>query len=300
MSKHLPLTALRTFEVAARHGNFSRAADELSVCQSAVSHQVRHLEQWIGRPLFDRSSKTPRLLPHGELLADAMTEAISGIETACRRTRVQHENSLTIAAIPSVASCWLIPRMADFRSAHPDITVRIMYAFHGQEIDFGETDFAIVFSKSTPDRLSAHYEKLFDGDSVPVCSRQYHQTNGPLDTPERIGSSDLLRDAEHDGWADWFANSGCSGGTSHRELLYGDFNLLRAATLAGQGVALCPTAIIHDDLVTRRLVQLSDIAVHTEYGYYLLEPARPELTRTDAVGVFRKWLLENARTYRDN
>lgn len=298
MSKHLPLTALRTFEVAARYSSFSRAADELNVCQSAVSHQVRHLEEWIGQPLFDRSSKKPRLLAHGAALADALSVAISGIEAACQRARAHHEDSLTIAVIPSVASCWLIPRMAEFRAQHPDITVRIMYAFHGQEIDFRETDFAVIFSKGTPDRLAPNYEKIFSGDSAPVCSRQYFEANSPLDSPERIKASDLLRDAEHDGWADWFNKTGCSGEAPVRDLLYGDFNLLRSATLAGQGVALCPTSIIHDDLITKRLVQLSDVCVHSEYGYYLLEPARPALSRADAIGVFRAWLMEKAARQR--
>ncbi len=299
MPKHLPFTALRTFEVAARHGNFGRAASELNVCQSAVSHQIRHLEEWIGRPLFDRSAKVPRLLPHGEVLADSLGMAISSIGAACERAKAHAERGLTIAVIPSVASCWLIPNMAEFRANHPDITVRFVYAFHGQHIDYSEVDVAIVFSKPPSDSLASRHVKLFDGDSAPVCSRQYLDANGPFETPASIVASDLLRDAEHDGWPAWFAKTGNPLHAPALDPEFGDFNLLRSATLAGQGVALCPISILSDDFVSNRLVQLSDVCVHTEYGYYMLEPARPAPARSAAIDVFRTWLLEKVSAETD-
>ena len=104
-----PLGALRVFEAAARHGSFSRAADELCVTQSAVSHQVRSLEAWLGASLFERQGNRATLLPHGAELAVALGRSFGDIEAACRRTRRAGVAApLTVAAIPSVALCWLI------------------------------------------------------------------------------------------------------------------------------------------------------------------------------------------------
>ena len=103
------LGALRVFEAVARHGSFSRAADELCVTQSAVSHQVRRLEEWFGAPLFARSGNRATLLPHGTELSAALSRSFAEIDTACRRARrVAGPPSLTVAVIPSVAICWLI------------------------------------------------------------------------------------------------------------------------------------------------------------------------------------------------
>lgn len=141
-----PLNALRAFEAVARLGSFRAAAEALFVTQSAISHQIRNVEDWLGKPLFEREGNRTRLLPHGADLARSLAGSLAEIEAACNRARNTGQ-ALVIAAIPSVAMCWLIPRLSRFRTAHPEIEVRIVYAMHGREINFHDVHLAFVFAK---------------------------------------------------------------------------------------------------------------------------------------------------------
>lgn len=268
----LPLKALCVFEAVARCGSFKDAAIELCVSQSAVSHQIKHLEAWFDRPLFDRSGQRPQLLPHGTILANALQHSLHDIGAACQLARGSaRPRALVIASIPSVAICWLIPRLAGFKARHPDISTRTVYAFHGQDIDFSQVDLAFVFANSLPD-LPGHHARLFQpGTSVPVCSPALRDTLDQTVLTEAIIDAGLLHDADLDGWSEWLALAGLYPVPPVTGPVFEDFNLLRAAALAGQGVALCPRALIGTDLAFSRLVQLSDIAVNQNFNYYLIE-----------------------------
>lgn len=261
----VPLNAVRAFDAVVRAGSFKAAAERLCVTQSAVSHQVRHLEDWLGRPLFDRTGPRPRLLPEGEDLARVAALSLDGIAVACARLRpvAREARPLVIAAIPSVALCWLIPRLAGFRAAHPGVEVRIVYAFHGQEIDFAEVDLAFVYATGPmPPVPGADAELFLPGESVPVVS--------PALAGRAIGGLPLLHDTDEGGWRAWFARAG-GAPEQWSGPVFQDFNLLRAAALAGQGVALCPRAMIRDDLEAGRLCLLSEVSVMEASGYYLLQ-----------------------------
>lgn len=286
-----PLTALRAFEAVARLGSFNAAAKALFVTQSAVSHQVRHLETWLDQPLFDRSGARPRLLARGEALARDLTLAFGGIEAACARARVSEKpESLVIAAIPSVALCWLIPRLSSFRNAHPDISVRIIYAIHGQDIDFREVDLAFTYAASPPALPGVQTELFLPGVSVPVCSPAVATglATGSV-TPEAMLQAGFLHDSDTSGWEDWLSRAGGGGAVPLDGPVFEDFNLLRAAALAGQGIALCPIAMIRDDLQSGQLVHLSDRTALDGYGYYLnvAQTMDPAMDRPGAI--FRDW-----------
>ncbi len=268
----LPLNALRVFESVVRHGSFRAAADELCVSQSAVSHQIRHLEQWFDAPLFDRSGSRPQALQRAEELADTLRHSLAEIERACERARPRTSGAadLVIAAIPSVAVCWLIPQLSDFRQQYPDVTIRIIYAFHGQTLDLSDLDFAFIYADGEPRIPATRATCLLPGASVPVCSPSVAATLRGQDilTADNIS---FLHDSDTLGWQQWFRRAAAQ----ERELpgaVFEDFNLLRAAALAGQGVALCPPAMLQDDLNCGRLVQLSNIMVKESWNYYLLEP----------------------------
>ena len=146
MSENLPLNALRAFEAVVRTGSFKTAAEQLFVTQSAVSHQVKHLEEWFGTPLFEREGNRPKPLPAAQELARVLTLSFGQIATACQQVRADaSQTALVIAAIPSVALLWLIPRLQGFREAHPEIDVRIVYAMHGRDVDFRAVHLAFVF-----------------------------------------------------------------------------------------------------------------------------------------------------------
>lgn len=294
MAGQIPLKALRAFESVVRNNSFSRAAEELHVTQSAISHQVAGLEAWMGRPLFDRSGSRPKILAHGALLAVSLSAAFSEITEACDRARRPATgNSLTIAVIPSVATCWLIPRLSGFRADWPDINLRVMYAIHGQPINFADCDVAVIYARNAPEITGAVVTELLSGTSAPVCSHSFLQAHGPLDRPGQIVAAGVLHDTDISGWQQWLDAASGGSATPPKGPVYEDFNLMRAAALAGQGSALCPLSVIADDLANGRLVQLSDITVHHERGYYLAEQAG-RTKASSAVRAFREWLLAQA------
>jgi LysR family transcriptional regulator, glycine cleavage system transcriptional activator len=289
---HAPLNALRTFEAVARNGSFKAAAVELCVTQSAVSHQMRILEDWLEIPLFQRTATRPTLLPHAEPLARTLTSTLSEITAACVRVRnTSITQPIVIAAIPSVAICWLIPRLSAFRALHPKIDLRIIYAIHGQDIDFRAVHLAFVFAETTPRFRGAEAEPFFAGDSVAVANPTLVAQMGGIPRPDAMPRWGLLHDTNSTGWRRWLAKSGARFDGELAGPVFEDFNLLRAAALSGQGVALCPAAMIRDDLDAGRLVQLSDTTVMEEFGYYLVTQALNDPAIAPAAQAFRAWAL---------
>ncbi len=286
-----PLAALRVFEAVARHGSFSRAANELCVTQSAVSHQVRGLEAWFGTPLFERSGNRATLLPHASELASALRRAFGDVATACQRARrAGGPPGLTVAVIPSVAICWLIPRLGAFRAIAPGLGVRVIYALHGQPIDFSDVEVAIVFAETPPALAGMTVTHFLPGRTVPVCAPHLGQPG----TATEMLAAGLLHDTDLSGWRAWLDTAGLPEVEVAPGPVFEDFNLLRAAVLAGQGIALCPPAIIADDLCQGRLLRLSEIAIRESYGYYVVSTAEPQAQSGPAVAAFRNWLLSTA------
>ena len=286
------LNALRCFEAAARSGSFSRAAAELNVTQSAVSHQVRQLEEWFGITLFDRLGRQTIPTAKGQDLARSLAEAFDIMAAACRR--LQHADAgpaLTIAALPSFATIWLIPRLSDFFRAHPEISVKIVYAFAGHKLDFEEVDIAVLWGAGEWEGCRS--TRLLPGSTVPICNPIYLEKEGPFDAPAAILGKPLLHDTDRLDWQNWMRHAGLKHAGPSPGPIFQDFNLLRAAALAGQGIALCPKSLIADDLASGRLVQLFDIAIKQDYAYSIIEPGSGR--RSEALDTFKDWLLATAK-----
>lgn len=286
-----PLNALRVFEAVARLGSFRAAADELCVTQSAVSHQVRNLEEFLGKFLFEREGNRTQLLPHGLDLANSLSASLQEIGAACDRTR-NSSQALVIAAIPSIAMCWLIPRLSRFSAAHPGIATRIVYAMHGQDINFHDVHLAFVFSRGKPTVPNADSQFFLGGQSVPVCSPALLNNLGRKpETDAEILHLGLLHDGDHSGWKNWLQGRDAGDRAANLGATFEDFNLLRAAALSGQGVALCPLAMVRSDLDSGFLVQLSDRITTDGSDYYLLSAnsANPQVTRQ--AQLFHGWAL---------
>lgn len=286
-----PLNALRAFEAVARLGSFRAAADVLCVTQSAVSHQVRNLEEWLGKPLFEREGNRARLLPHGRDLAHSLSSSLKEIDAACQRTRSSSQ-ALVIAAIPSIAMCWLIPRLSRFRAAHPQVETRIVYAFHGHQINFHDVHLAFVFSRGEPSMPNVDSLYFLSGQCVPVCSPALlHSLGRKPQTDADILRLGLLHDGDSAGWKNWLQGCESNRQAADNGATFEDFNLLRAAALSGQGVALCPLAMVQSDIDSGSLVQISDRITTDGFDYYLLSAitASPEVTRQ--AQVFRDWAI---------
>jgi len=288
-----PLNALRVFEAVARVGSFRAAADQLCVTQSAVSHQIRHLENWLGSPLFEREGNRTRLLEHGMELSRILSSSLAEIDNACQRARSTDVcEPLVVAAIPSVAMCWLIPRLIGFRTMHPSIETQLIYAMHGQETNFREAHVAFVFASEPPNLYGVETVNFLPGKSVPVCSPLLIEDREEKITAADIVQLGLLHDIGTAGWETWLNKLGVHTPTPLAGAFFEDFSLLRAAALTGQGVALCACAMIQQDLKSKRLIQLSDIAVLEDHSYYMLINRQAQPSMVSKVQSFTSWALE--------
>lgn len=285
-----PLSALKCFETVARFGSFKAAAEDLCVTQSAVSHQIRKVEEWLGAPLFAREPRGVRLLPRAEALAQRLSFAFSEIETACADALGHVARPLIVAAIPSVAMCWLIPRLPEFRTVHPDIDLQIVYARHGERPNFKNVDVAITFDRYPPDLPLVKSQLFLSGDCVPVCRRDLlDPQHRSLTTAEDLHALSLLHDTDRTGWSEWFECPNPLPGA-----VFEDFNMLRSAVLSGQGVALCPLAMISPDIAAGHLVSLADKPRPMGSDYYLSK--RKDGTRfiQDQIDRFTTWVMVSA------
>lgn len=287
-----PLNALKCFEAAARSGSFSKAAEELHVTQSAVSHQIRQLEEHFGFPLFDRQGRQTVATARGRELAEALSEAFGIMASACKRAKQANSGpSLTIAVLPSIATIWLIPRLPQFFRDFPHIGVKVIYAFHDAPVDFNDVDVAILYG--TGHWQGAVLTPFLDGASIAVANTGFVEKHGPFDKPEALLAAPLIHDTNLSGWQRWFRAAGLGSVDPIPGPIFEDFNLLRSAVLAGSGAALCPASLIAGDLKAGRLVQLSAVTQREENNYYVLEPENPEPARAEAIETFTVWLLDN-------
>lgn len=293
MTRLPPLNALKCLEAAARSQSFSKAAEELHVTQSAVSHQIRQLEGWFGQPLFDRKGRQTVPTPKGDELARALSEAFSIMEVACKRLINSDAGpALTIASLPSMATIWLIPRLSRFFALHPEISVKVVYAFADQPLDFDDIDIGILWG--TGDWDGCRTTPLLEGATVAVCNAGFLEKEGPFSAPQNLLGKPLLHDTNRLGWQAWMRNAGMKHAGPSPGPTFQDFNLLRAAALAGQGVALCPRSLIGDDLASGRLIQLFDTTIQEDHAYSIVEPADQQHRHAAAIATFKAWLLREA------
>lgn len=282
-----PLNALRVFEAAARLGSFSAAGGELHVSHAAISRQVRQLEIWFGRKLFLREARGVRLTKAGLDLAPSVSDGFGRIAAASAALRRDdRQRTIAVGCIPSIASRWLVPLLADFSAAHPDMSVQVLYAQAEQRLSDGEYDVLITLGEDSSGEVERR--RLFSRASKPVCSPHYLARMGKLTTPQAIlKNADLLHDESRAFWADWFATAGIAPKGELRGPVFQDFNLLGTAVIAGHGVALCPVDVVRKEIARGDLVVLSDRSILDDRSYAIF--ARKPLRRP--VRQFRDWFV---------
>jgi LysR family glycine cleavage system transcriptional activator len=281
------LNALRAFEAAARHLSLTRAGRELHVTQSAVSHQVRHLEEELAMELFERRPRALRLTQAGERLALAAREAFARIAEAARRIDARTAR-LSVSVLPSFGARWLLPRLKRFRTAWPRIDLRIHAS--SEPCDFAQDgiDVAIRYGRGRWKGLRS--EKLLSEDVFPVCNARVARS---LRSVADLRRHALLHDegrGAHGGWREWLRGAGAAALERRGEIVFTDSNLMLQAAADGQGVALARGVIAEGDLLSGRLVRPFETSIPARYHYFLVYPAaravRPE------VRAFREFLLE--------
>lgn len=299
MARLLPGTrALRTLEAAARHLNFTRAADELGLTPAAVSHQIKEIEDQLGIVLFTRTSRTIRLTEAGAVLFEASTEALDLLGRAVSRAHKMTRGTafLKVTLDAQFAAKWLMRRVEDFRKQKPGIELRFDIAYGLRDFDLDDVDVGIRFGAGKYPGLCAH--RLFDNIIIPVCSPGLLASGPPLNKPRDLFRHTLAhiewarQGVTWPNWRMWMAAAGIDDFDDSRTVVFGTSTDAVQAALDGNAVALADFAMVANDLSEGRLVrpfQLG-IKVAAEFAYFLVYP------KTEAndprIVAFREWILE--------
>ncbi len=283
------LSALRSFECAARHLSFRSAAAELSVTQSAISHQIADLERQLGVRLFLRANRGVELTEAGAVLAPYVSDAFRKIEQGTALvTRTAPARELDVQVYVTVAVRWLIPRMHSFRSVHPGLLVRFSTSHSDWEFDDASGDVGIVCTER-PDRSRLDYTHLFDASLVVVCSPMLRHAGIGLRQPADLVNHALLQlYTATDEWGVWLRAAGLPETLEASGPRFDSYLLAIEAALDGQGVALTPDFLVAADLRSGRLVAPFGLVVPQPRRWYLV--CRRERRDDTHIGFFRDWL----------
>lgn len=294
-----PLNALRAFEAAARHLNFSRAADELAVTPGAVSQQIQNLEDYIGAALFKRTPKGLLLTDGAQTALPALREAFDRLaEAASLLTAGPDGRRLTVSVAPSFAAKWLMPRLGRFEEAYPNVDVWISAGLELVDFNAGETDVAVRYGSGRYPGLEV--TKLMAETVIPVAAPGL-LAQTPLETVEDLAQHTLLHDGSPDAddscpdWTMWLAARGVRGVDGARGPRYNQSSLVIEAAVNGRGVALAKRTLAQADLDAGRLVAPLQIATAVDFAYFLVHP-KPK-GRLTQVKAFVAWLTKEAQAH---
>ncbi|WP_321867788.1 LysR substrate-binding domain-containing protein [Paraburkholderia tropica] len=304
-----PLLALRAFEAAGRLLSFTLAAEELHLTQGAISRQIRQLEDFLRQKLFVRLTRRIELTDQGRDYLESIQLALGVVEHATRKCLRDRHRVLTVDVLPTLASYWLMPRLAGFAELHPDIEVRLVSSIEPANLQNKETDIAIRvgrlpgkhYSAASPRidlEMTEHWKgleafRLFEDRLVPVLSHKLAAQCSPIESARDLLQFRLINNATRRyAWHDWLAYHGVASFDTSASLDYGHFFMALQAAREGKGVALIPS-VIFESLGDKDELH-SPIATHANSAgeYYML---MRESTRHDtAVTAMRDWLLNEA------
>jgi LysR family glycine cleavage system transcriptional activator len=286
-----PLNALKAFEAAARHENFTHAAAELCVTQGAVSHQVKSLEDDLGVKLFIRGQQRLAITEAGKSYLVFIREALDKIATGTERLlQQQHAGILMVSTSPSFASKWLAHRLGRFAETHPGIDLRISATLH--HVDFAREDIDIAIRHGDGVANGLHITRLCTEELVPVCSPALLAGRNCIRKPEDLSRHTLLHINDRSDWARWVESAGLKTIDASRGPILSQASMVLDAAAAGQGVALGRSALAAPDLIAGRLVRLFTLSLPLRYSYWIVCPkASAHLPK---MVLFRDWLLTEA------
>ena len=297
MRRKIPsLQALACFEAAARHESYTRAAQELALTQGAVSRQLTALEAYVGVALFRRTRHGVALTERGAEYAAQVAPRLQGLEqdTLDVMSSQGSGGSIHLAAVPTFATRWLIPRLPALKRLHPEITVHI--ETRTRPFLFADTAFDAALYSGSPAQVSqwagTRATRLLAEDVVPVCSPRFLGAQRTL-TPEAMAQLPLLQQSTRpDSWRQWFDAVGVSAPLALAGPRFELFSMTAAAATHGLGLALVPRLLIEGELLRGELVLASDQTVSGERAYYLVTPERAD--ERPVLRTFLDWLQQAA------
>jgi LysR family glycine cleavage system transcriptional activator len=297
------LDTLRVFAVAARHLSFTKAANELHLTQSAISHRVHALEDELGMPLFKRLTRRLELTRAGQSLAQRVGRAVGDIARAVADLdETSDERRLAVTTLPSVALRWLIPRLPRFHARNPDIELQVIANLNLLDLRSAGIDAAIRFGRG---RYPGYAATMLMPDSVfPVCSPHLIAKHGPVRSIEELLKLPLLHDSASESagggldWRSWLSHLGRDDLDSNNGQRYSEAGLAIEAAMIGLGVALGRASLVSDLVADGTLVCPLPLSAPTAFSYYLL--VLPEAAAQPKIVRFREWLQAEAATTRVN
>ncbi|MDX2277476.1 MAG: LysR substrate-binding domain-containing protein [Hyphomonadaceae bacterium] len=285
-----PLHLLRAFAAAGRLQNFRDAAAELGVTPSAVSHQIKTLETWIGAPLFDRGVRQVRLNERGKELSRAVNRSLAALITSLEQARRgAARTSLKVAALPLFVSAWMAPRLERFERLHPDLSLTIHTDARVYDVLAGEADVAIR-NVATPGS-GLYARKLLDLRATPLCT--------PALAEDIVSPNDLRRktlialSVGRAGWTDWLERAGYAGLKPRRLITVDTLPEAIAAAAQGRGVMLGLLPLIWDAAGASALVAPFNLAPQEAGAYYVV--CRKEDRSNTMAAAFISWLLDEMK-----
>jgi LysR family glycine cleavage system transcriptional activator len=286
------ISSVRAFEASARHASFTRAASELNITQSAVSHAIRELEARLGVALFLREGRALALTPAGKLYLPYVSDAIARLRAGdqalldpTRRARV-----LTVSVSPSFAAKWLAPRLGSFSDANPDLDLRISAA--PQHIDFSDTEIDVAVRHGDGDWPHLSCTRLCEETMFPVCSPSLLKGKRPR-TPDALPGLALIHHRNAEAWRGWLAAFGVNASArALRGPSFSEMSLVIDAAIAGQGIALVRSALAERDLRDGRLARPLAEERPAPFAYWIVCP-KPSAELPKIIR-FRDWLLNEA------
>ena len=305
MRRNIPSTqALACFEVAARHESYTRAAQELFLTQSAVSRQIQALEEFLGVALFRRTRHGVVLTPAGAHYGRQVARWLQGLErdTLDVMAHQGEGGTLSLAAVPTFATRWLIPRLPQLAKQHPDIVVHI--ETQTRPFLFADTTFDAALYAGTADQV-AHWpgvqaQLLMHEEVVPVCSPRLLESAAPRGrgrahqpvSPRSLASLPLLQQSTRPyAWRQWFDAMEVDAPRALDGPRYELFSMLAVAATHGMGAALMPPMLIEAELASGDLVVACSQPMQGERAYYLVSPTQ---TQSPMLKAFAQWLAEMA------
>ena len=293
MYEHLPpLKPLRAFEAAARHLSFSQAAEELFVTQSAISHQVRQLEQFLGKKLFIRQGKRLSLSDAGRGYLPTVQRVFASLDAASATTMGKDAGVTRMAIYSSFAMKWLIPQLPDFRRDHPDIDLRITMLTQ-PELDLEQlgVDCGISIGKTNP---HYHYRHLQSEEWFPVCSPIIYEQLKHRTQPQGMADFPLLEGDHQREWQRLFDNLGVPLPQPPVYHYFSHWILMQQAAIEGQGIALSSEILSREDIAAGRLVRIplnsgQEAGIFSHYYFCCARERRGD----KAIMALQEWLLRS-------
>lgn len=282
-----PLPSLTAFEAAARHGSFTRAAEELNMSQSAVSKRIASLEDWLDIRLFERIRQRIVLTEAGEHFLARVRAALEIMDEATVETLSMrpHVTTLNLATLTSFGHYWLSPRLGQFAATHPHITLNVTTRKWPFDFKQENTDAAILYSPAP--WAGGTSVRLFGEEMITVCAPG---AITPEDTAALARMPLLHHRARHHDWQNWLTAGGIAGVNAFRGSRFEQFDMIIRCAAGGHGIGLVPSFMAVEDLAAGKIVQPFLRGMTSQQGYYLAHP--PAKQGHPALIAFKKWLFE--------